>query len=136
MCSSDLWMAPEVAQAVPNYDTKADIWSLGILVYEMAKGSPPHSNLDAARVLQLLPRTRAPRLIEGEGSKDMRDFVALCLKESPVDVSAPETPSERHVDNPTATSSRRALQNEVDKNGRKNLQRYSERTAPSIRRLE
>ncbi|KAF9646584.1 Pkinase-domain-containing protein [Thelephora ganbajun] len=79
------WMAPEVAQAVPNYDTKADIWSLGILIYEMAKGSPPHSNLDAVRVLQLLPRTRAPRLMEGEGSKDMRDFVALCLKESSVD---------------------------------------------------
>ena len=80
------WMAPEVAQAVPDYDTKADIWSLGILVYEMAKGGPPHSNLEAARVLQLLPRTRAPRLLEGEGSKDMRDFVALCLKESPADV--------------------------------------------------
>lgn len=80
------WMAPEVAQAVPAYDTKADIWSLGILIYEMAKGSPPHSNLEATKVLQLIPRSRAPRLIEGEGSKDMRDFVALCLKESSIEV--------------------------------------------------
>ena len=94
------WMAPEVAQSVPNYDTKADIWSLGILIYEMAKGSPPHSNLDAARVVQLLPRSRAPRLIEGEGSKDMRDFVALCLKESPVDVSASIIIDEYNINNP------------------------------------
>lgn len=130
------WMAPEVAQAVPNYDTKADIWSLGILIYEMAKGSPPHSNLDAARVLQLLPRTRAPRLIEGEGSKDMRDFVALCLKESSVDVSGSTTVCERRIDTLTAASGRRALQNEVDKGDRKNLQLYPERTALSIRRLE
>ena len=130
------WMAPEVAQAVPNYDTKADIWSLGILIYEMAKGSPPHSNLDAARVLQLLPRTRAPRLIEGEGSKDMRDFVALCLKESSVDVSGSTTVCERRIDTLTAASGRRALQNEVDKGDRKNLQLYFERTALSIRRLE
>jgi serine/threonine-protein kinase 24/25/MST4 len=81
------WMAPEVAQPVPAYDTKADIWSLGILIYEMAKGSPPHSNLEATKVLQLIPRTKAPRLIEGEGSKDMRDFVACCLRESSHEVS-------------------------------------------------
>lgn len=80
------WMAPEVAQPMPNYDTKADIWSLGILIYEMVKGTPPHSNLDFAKVLHLIPRAKAPRLIEGEGSKDMRDFVAMCLAELAGDV--------------------------------------------------
>ena len=126
------WMAPEVAQAVPNYDTKADIWSLGILIYEMAKGSPPHSNLDAARVLQLLPRTRAPRLMEGEGSKDMRDFVALCLKESPLDVRAPTITGEHNIDDLTAIPSRRALQNEVAENGGKNSQYDPEGITRSI----
>ena len=29
------WMAPEVVQAVPNYDTKADIWSLGVILLNM-----------------------------------------------------------------------------------------------------
>lgn len=81
------WMAPEVAQPIPAYDTKADIWSLGITIYEMVTGSPPHANLDGMKVVQLIPRTKPPRLNEGEGSRDLREFVASCLRESPNDVS-------------------------------------------------
>ncbi|KAH8107474.1 Pkinase-domain-containing protein [Phellopilus nigrolimitatus] len=79
------WMAPEVAQPVPAYDTKADIWSLGITIYEMVTGSPPHSNLDGIKVVHLIPRSKPPRLGDGEGSKDLRDFVHSCLRESPVE---------------------------------------------------
>ncbi|KAF8967812.1 hypothetical protein BDZ97DRAFT_1916398 [Flammula alnicola] len=79
------WMAPEVVQSVPAYDTKADIWSLGIMVYEMIKGTPPHSNLDKFQVMDLIPRIKPPRLTESEGSKDMRDFMSFCLKESPTE---------------------------------------------------
>ncbi len=81
------WMAPEVVQSVPAYDTKADIWSLGIMIYEIIKGVPPHSNLDKFQVMDLIPRIKPPRLTETEGSKDMRDFMAACLKESPAEVS-------------------------------------------------
>jgi serine/threonine protein kinase len=79
-------MAPEVVQTVPAYDTKADIWSLGIMIYEMIKGSPPHSNLEPFKVMDLIPRVKPPRLLDSEGSKDMRDFMAFCLKESPSEV--------------------------------------------------
>lgn len=80
------WMAPEVAHA-SAYDTKADIWSLGIMIYEMIKGSAPNSHvLDQAKLLQLIPRMKPPRLLEGEGSKELREFVSQCLRESPGDV--------------------------------------------------
>jgi serine/threonine protein kinase len=80
------WMAPEVAHA-SAYDTKADIWSLGIMIFEMVKGSAPHSNiLDQAKLIQMIPRMKPPRLIEGEGSKELREFVSQCLRESPADV--------------------------------------------------
>ncbi|THH04201.1 hypothetical protein EW145_g5694 [Phellinidium pouzarii] len=79
------WMAPEVAQPIPAYDTKADIWSLGITIYEMVTGSPPHSNLDGMKVVHLIPRSKPPRLAEIDGSKDLRDFVATCLHESPTE---------------------------------------------------
>jgi len=82
------WMAPEVAQPVPAYDSKADIWSLGIMIYEVVKGAPPHAELgDALKVMNLITRVKPPRLAETEGSKDMRDFVASCLRELPDDVS-------------------------------------------------
>ncbi|KAF7376057.1 STE/STE20/YSK protein kinase [Mycena sanguinolenta] len=83
MTGTPYWMAPEVVQTVPAYDTKADIWSLGIMIYEMIKGSPPHSNLEPFKVMDLIPRVKPPRLLDSEGSKDMRDFMANCLKESP-----------------------------------------------------
>ncbi|KAL0956049.1 hypothetical protein HGRIS_002221 [Hohenbuehelia grisea] len=84
------WMAPEVVQTVPNYDTKADIWSLGIMIFEMIKGSPPHSNMDKFKVMDLIPRSAPPRLAEADGSKDMRDFVAACLKEVPSERLPPD----------------------------------------------
>jgi len=56
------------------------------MVYEMAKGAPPHSDLrDAIKVMQLISKVKPPRLGEGDGSKDMRDFVSHCLRESPND---------------------------------------------------
>ncbi|KAI0074150.1 Pkinase-domain-containing protein [Panus rudis PR-1116 ss-1] len=76
------WMAPEVAHGAA-YDTKADIWSLGIVIYEMIKGNVPNSHIvDQMKLLQMIPRMKPPRLNEGEGSKELRDFVAQCLKES------------------------------------------------------
>ncbi len=80
------WMAPEVAQPVPAYDTKADIWSLGIMIYEMMKGSPPHFRVAHLKVIQMIPKVKPPRLAENEGSKDLRDFIPLTLTESPSDV--------------------------------------------------
>ncbi|KAG1742854.1 kinase-like domain-containing protein [Suillus lakei] len=78
------WMAPEVAQPVPAYDSKADIWSLGIMIYEMVKGAPPHSDLrDAIKVMQLITKVQPPQLAEADGSKEMREFVSHCLKASP-----------------------------------------------------
>ncbi|CAL1706996.1 unnamed protein product [Somion occarium] len=79
------WMAPEVAHAAA-YDTKADIWSLGIAIYEMVKGNVPHAQIfDQAKLIQMIPRMKPPRLIEGEGSKELREFVSQCLRESPKD---------------------------------------------------
>jgi serine/threonine protein kinase len=81
------WMAPEVINSGSQYDTKADIWSLGITIYEMVMGSPPHANQEAMRVLVLIPKVKPPRLPETLGTLDMREFVASVLRELPVDVS-------------------------------------------------
>ncbi|KAG9304129.1 hypothetical protein G9A89_019691 [Geosiphon pyriformis] len=75
------WMAPEIMQGSPH-DTKADIWSLGITVYEIAKGNPPFHELRPERAIVVIPRS-PPAKLEGDFSVLMKEFVATCLNESP-----------------------------------------------------
>ncbi|KAJ2772145.1 kinase that interacts with cdc31p, partial [Coemansia nantahalensis] len=74
------WMAPEVIQKGQVYDFKADIWSLGITAYEIATGVPPYADEDPERALFLIPRKGPKRLSPEQASREMRDFVALCLE--------------------------------------------------------
>jgi serine/threonine protein kinase len=85
-------MAPEVINSGSQYDTKADIWSLGITIYEMVMGAPPHANQEAMRVLVLIPKVKPPRLPETLGTPDMREFIASVLRELPADVSPVSKP--------------------------------------------
>lgn len=84
-------MAPEVITEGRLYDSKADIWSLGITLLEMCYGEPPMSGQPAARAVMLIgdKKMRAPRL-DGNWSKDMKDFVVGCLNEEPADRSPAE----------------------------------------------
>ncbi|PWZ01611.1 kinase-like protein [Testicularia cyperi] len=78
------WMAPEVITDGKTYDQKADVWSLGITIFEMVTGNPPLADIEQMRAILLIPKSKPPRLpADGDFSPLMRDFVAACLNEEP-----------------------------------------------------
>ena len=78
------WMAPEVIKQ-SAYDTKADIWSLGITALELANGDPPLSDLHPMKALLHIPQRDPPKLL-GNYSKALKNFVATCCVKDPVEV--------------------------------------------------
>ncbi|KAJ3073890.1 Serine/threonine-protein kinase 24 [Podochytrium sp. JEL0797] len=65
-----------------QYDFKADIWSLGITIIELATGNPPFAHHDPRKAIFLIPRSR-PAQLEGDFSPQIKEFISLCLTEEP-----------------------------------------------------
>ncbi|EME26468.1 serine/threonine protein kinase isoform 1 [Galdieria sulphuraria] len=75
------WMAPEVI-AASYYDEKADIWSLGITILELACGKPPWFQVHPMKALFLISEEDPP-ILKGNFSSDLKDFVSHCLHKEP-----------------------------------------------------
>eukprot|EP01130_Rhizamoeba_saxonica_P003821 TRINITY_DN1583_c0_g3_i2.p1 TRINITY_DN1583_c0_g3~~TRINITY_DN1583_c0_g3_i2.p1 ORF type:complete len:605 (-),score=123.16 TRINITY_DN1583_c0_g3_i2:142-1956(-) len=77
------WMPPEMIQG-EEYGTKVDIWSLGIMIMEMAEGEPPYMDYPPLRALFLITTKGIPNLKKPKlWSDDMKDFLTKCLTVEP-----------------------------------------------------
>ena len=78
------WMSPEVISQ-SNYDSKCDIWSLGITCIEMAEGKPPYSEIRTFLVMKKII-SNPPKGLSNPNlwSKDFNDFVMKCLTFDPL----------------------------------------------------
>ena len=73
------WMSPEVISQ-KSYDSKCDIWSLGITCIELAEGEPPYSEVRTFLVMKKILNNPPKGLTKPElWSKDFNDFVSKCL---------------------------------------------------------
>ena len=52
-----------------RYDTTADIWSFGILLYEIATGKAPYANMSLTKVILTTLHEEAPSLENTKGRK-------------------------------------------------------------------
>ncbi|KAF8718781.1 hypothetical protein HU200_025084 [Digitaria exilis] len=60
LCGSPLYMAPEVMQA-QKYDAKADLWSVGVILYQLVTGIPPFNGDNQIQLLKNVLRSREIR---------------------------------------------------------------------------
>ncbi|MCI4387023.1 hypothetical protein PGIGA_G00069470 [Pangasianodon gigas] len=82
------WMAPEVVMCETTkdapYDYKADIWSLGITLIELAQIEPPHHELNPMRVLLKIAKSEPPTLDQpSKWSTNFKDFLKRALDKNP-----------------------------------------------------
>lgn len=81
-------MAPEVincetARDEP-YGVKADVWSAGITIIEMADMNPPHHEMNQMRVCFKITKSNPPTVIDPRAwSKEFNDFLSKCLVKLP-----------------------------------------------------
>src|SRR5688572_12004870 len=82
-----LYMAPEQAAGDPNIDGRADIYSLGITIYEMLAGSAPFDGL-APREMLTARLTKKPPLLASlrkDVPQRLDALIRRCLEADPAD---------------------------------------------------
>ncbi|KAJ8284940.1 hypothetical protein COCON_G00037900 [Conger conger] len=78
------WMAPEVVMCETSkdrpYDYKADIWSLGVTLIELAQIEPPNHEMNPMRVLLKIAKSDPPTLMQPKRwSREFNDFLRRAL---------------------------------------------------------
>ncbi|KAM6997975.1 STE20-like serine/threonine-protein kinase isoform 2-T2 [Tautogolabrus adspersus] len=78
------WMAPEVVMCETSkdrpYDYKADIWSLGVTLIELAQVEPPNHEMNPMRVLLKIAKAEPPTLMHpSRWSPEFSDFLRKAL---------------------------------------------------------
>jgi len=111
-CGTPTYISPEQAQGLPGIDRRTDIYSLGVILYEILEGRPPFKEATRAATLQKVIHDPVPPFsgvarARGFSTSD-RDIERICLK------SLAKKPEERY---PTAEAFARELAQWLDKKG-------------------
>lgn len=91
-CGTPGYVAPEILEGVP-YDTKADMWSLGVIVYILLGGYPPFIEQNQRDLFRKIRKGQYEFHEEywGQVSEGAKDLISSLLTVSPTRrLSAPE----------------------------------------------
>lgn len=86
LCGSPLYMAPEILR-YERYDAKADLWSVGTVLFEMITGRPPFrakNHVDLLRKIEAAEdRVKYPK--DAVVSREMAKLIGKLLTRNPVE---------------------------------------------------
>src|SRR4029077_2547388 len=82
LMGSPLYMAPEQLRSSKNVDNRADIWSMGVILYEMLGGRPPFDGETLPVVCARIVRDSHPPLpmMTGRVPPALESVVMRCLE--------------------------------------------------------
>lgn len=86
LCGSPLYMAPEILR-YEKYDAKADLWSVGTVLYEMMVGKPPFRASNHVELLRKIERGEDKLKFPEDAllSDSMKKLIRGLLKRGPVE---------------------------------------------------
>ncbi|KAG1371751.1 Serine/threonine-protein kinase ATG1c [Cocos nucifera] len=85
LCGSPLYMAPEVMQ-YQKYDAKADLWSVGVILFQLITGKTPFDGNSHPQLLQNIGKANVLHLLSDSNlSHDCIDLCQKLLRRIPVE---------------------------------------------------
>ncbi|TFK32395.1 other/ULK/ULK protein kinase [Crucibulum laeve] len=93
LCGSPLYMAPEILR-YEKYDAKADLWSVGAVLYEMSVGRPPfraQNHIELLRKIDSVKGVKFPDEDPARGNSDapvpsdIKELIRALLKRHPIE---------------------------------------------------
>ncbi|KAJ7050177.1 kinase-like protein [Mycena amicta] len=98
LCGSPLYMAPEILR-YQKYDAKADLWSVGAVLYEMAVGRPPFRAANHIDLLKKIEQSKGIRFPDEDPKalaknpnepppvvpEDIKRLIRMLLKQIPAE---------------------------------------------------
>jgi len=83
LCGSPLYMAPEILQH-HRYDAKADLWSVGTVLFEMISGRPPFNGENHIDLLRNIQRKAVRLPADVRVSKECVNLLRILLNRNPL----------------------------------------------------
>ena len=80
-------MAPEILKAeeeeIKEYSDKCDLWSIGVIIYELYFKKPPYNGINASAILKLI-KNNGQKLLQKTGYYPLDNLIENLLIENPL----------------------------------------------------